>query len=574
MLFEIAAVVSKSKECIFCDHRIKRIRGRNESCVKATSSQKIEDIARILMVQQLETKVQFCQTSQYVMYHRICFQQFSKLEQKPDEIANAELNQDWKNLRDIHSTAFKQLKLYLTEKILQAREILALSDVHNYYMRLFIEVQSSSHPELAQSAYKPQHLLDKILKEFDSISKIVYVNRTYLHPDDMQIEEMLAKGFERKDDMKAKIKLVGMEIRKSINRMETRKLPKNNISVKDIIEGECDIPEDLYLLIETIVQSPYAQTKNQSAIGEIKRNKISTISNSIIFTASNGLIKPSTCLTLALSTKSITGSRRMINILNRMGYCVSYNVAEEIETELAYSCSNESRILPFDLSPEIVTHMAFDNYDQYVETTTGKDTLHDTVGIAFQNNSNAQELSMNPLQESINDVDIEVNQNQSRRRLYVPKFDATVAPYSNKNNPVTCFIGCDPTEPENAKTITETNTLWMLHHALLKTDAKKWFAYYTERLVDQNPIQKIGYLPIINASPTSDAVVFKTLEMALKLADECNQRYMIVTYDLAIASKAIKICADTDNKFDRLFINLGAFHIELAYFKVSIFIVM
>ena len=29
--------------------------------------------------------------------------------------------------------------------------------------------------------------------------------------------------------------------------------------------------------------------------------------------------------------------------------------------------------------------LSFDNYDRYVETLTGKDTLHDTVGIAYQN---------------------------------------------------------------------------------------------------------------------------------------------------------------------------------------------
>lgn len=58
--------------------------------------------------------------------------------------------------------------------------------------------------------------------------------------------------------------------------------------------------------------------------------------------------------------------------------------------------------------------------------------------------------------------------------------------------------------------------------------------------------------------------------MALKLAEECNQHYIVVTYDLAIASKAYKIQADMKKEFEKLFINLGAFHIELAYFKVSI----
>jgi len=31
------------------------------------------------------------------------------------------------------------------------------------------------------------------------------------------------------------------------------------------------------------------------------------------------------------------------------------------------------------------TGVAFDNFDRFVETSSGKDTLHDTVGIIYQN---------------------------------------------------------------------------------------------------------------------------------------------------------------------------------------------
>ena len=31
------------------------------------------------------------------------------------------------------------------------------------------------------------------------------------------------------------------------------------------------------------------------------------------------------------------------------------------------------------------TGLAFDNYDRFTENFLGKDTLHDTVGIAYQN---------------------------------------------------------------------------------------------------------------------------------------------------------------------------------------------
>lgn len=161
------------------------------------------------------------------------------------------------------------------------------------------------------------------------------------------------------------------------------------------------------------------------------------------------------------------------------------------------------------------------------------------------------------------------DQTQTRRRKYFSSFDNSVEPYLKGTQDITGLFGEEPKIPRNWKTIAETNTLWMLNHAILRNKAKKWYSWHSVRLIDQNPIQKVGYLPIINASPTSDAVVLKTMNMALQLADECDQDYMVVTYDLAIASKAYKIQADEGTEFRRLFINLGAFHIELSYFKVS-----
>ncbi|EFX76859.1 hypothetical protein DAPPUDRAFT_248573 [Daphnia pulex] len=53
-------------------------------------------------------------------------------------------------------------------------------------------------------------------------------------------------------------------------------------------------------------------------------------------------------------------------MLNKLGHCVSsYNVAQELETELT---------------------VAYDNSDRYIETLTGKDTLHD-IGIVYQDDT-------------------------------------------------------------------------------------------------------------------------------------------------------------------------------------------
>lgn len=84
--------------------------------------------------------------------------------------------------------------------------------------------------------------------------------------------------------------------------------------------------------------------------------------------------------------------------------------------------------------------------------------------------------------------------------------------------------------------------------------------------VDTTPTQKLDYLPQINKSPTSAAVVHETLVRSQKIAIACNQEYVITTFDLGIAKTAVQIQI-TEQTFDNVFINLEAFHIEMAYFK-------
>ena len=75
--------------------------------------------------------------------------------------------------------------------------------------------------------------------------------------------------------------------------------------------------------------------------------------------------------------------------------------------------------------------MAFDNFDRFVETLSGKDTLHDTVGIVYQcdtttTNASIQEVPCKTVEKgSVNKV------TNRRRRSYEPVgFD--IEPYRKK----------------------------------------------------------------------------------------------------------------------------------------------
>lgn len=65
-------------------------------------------------------------------------------------------------------------------------------------------------------------------------------------------------------------------------------------------------------------------------------------------------------------------------------------MAEELETEMTYTSIQDNKVIPKGITAANghSTHVAFDNFDRFVDTTSGKDTMHDTVGIIYQFSSN------------------------------------------------------------------------------------------------------------------------------------------------------------------------------------------
>lgn len=537
----------------------------SQNVTTTTSSGKIGQILYVLDASNEQEKLDKFANASVIYYHTSCL---SELDYKyvksrtPKKSSNETTLSDWTAKRSIHSAAFMKIASNVTETLIEKRGVRALSDIYANYTAIFEEEKLKLSADLSESAYKSHHLLKRLMEKFPELKKTVYMNRTYVYMADLSTAEIFAEGFESTGDLKTQIKSIAYRIRQEVMNMETRKLPKRNITLEDILGGECKSPELLTLLIECLIKGP------NGSKSERKQKRIECISESIIYSMSNGQIKPATSLYLGLATLSMTGSRRFITILNRMGYCISYTVAEELETELAFGGSEENRTLPNGLvanCPELRTHVAFDNYDLYVETSNGKDTLHDTVGIVFQNTlsstADVQNISLPYGARNSQNSD-------PRRRKYQSNFNTTVEPYYKGLRNAYAIVGNSPILPKELEMARKMDDIWMVCNALSIAGTKRWCGWNAERTVDLNSVQKIGYLPNIDMSPTSDAVVKTTLEIAQRIAKDCNQQFIIANYDLAIASKANKIKDDLKT-FENVFVNLGAFHIELSYFKVS-----
>lgn len=68
-----------------------------------------------------------------------------------------------------------------------------------------------------------------------------------------------------------------------------------------------------------------------------------------------------------------------------------------------------------------------------------------------------------------------------------------------------------------------------------------WVGFNSLIYKDECPTQKVSYLTTINLSPTNISVVLHTMLESQRVAEECGEEYMQITYDLAIAKIALQL---------------------------------
>lgn len=206
------------------------------------------------------------------------------------------------------------------------------------------------------------------------------------------------------------------------------------------------------------------------------------ISPALFSQGTNGRIIPSKHIVLGSALKSLTSSKKVVKILHRYGHICSYDVIQELETEATYTTMDESRLCPSEIQMEqgLCTGTAFDNFDRFVETTSGKTTMNDTVGIIFQEITDRQQCNKDdvdhPTAQSIDSATQDESPSTSaaiagkkRRKSYKaifpelqpywkkPKIDSTMLPF---DSPLRQIF------PADLMKIKSVDIVWMISHVL------------------------------------------------------------------------------------------------------------
>lgn len=87
-----------------------------------------------------------------------------------------------------------------------------------------------------------------------------------------------------------------------------------------------------------------------------------------------GKVKPSKCILFGLDLKSITGSRKIHEVVNHFGYCIELSYYRRIWDNIATEIIDKKQVLPDGLksSKGQSTNSAWDNYDESMYHDTGQ----------------------------------------------------------------------------------------------------------------------------------------------------------------------------------------------------------
>ena len=240
-----------------------------------------------------------------------------------------------------------------------------LTDINDHYQALVHDIGGEYFRDATPSAQK---LELKIVKHFGNrikIEKGKTKRGNVIYSTVLTTEEALREQHDQISDINIQIKKVAFALRESRSKAEHRTLPEN-LTLEDMYKGEIDVPELVLDFFTYLIGGPDSRCCSQPS----KQRRINSINQDAIFAATSGQKNPGKHLVIGMTLKSLTGSRKVVDMMNRLGHCVSYNTTEELETELTFEANKDRNATPHGMvrSADSGTGTVWDNFDRFVET--------------------------------------------------------------------------------------------------------------------------------------------------------------------------------------------------------------
>ncbi|XP_065684232.1 uncharacterized protein LOC136096644 [Hydra vulgaris] len=249
------------------------------------------------------------------------------------------------------------------------------------------------------------------------------------------------------------------------------------------------------------------------------RVEVLSVAQDFIFLHSKRKNLPPKHLALSMATRQITGSKKLISILNGFGHCVSNSVVRSHETGLAKLNINDDVVIGSNVNHCQFTTLVWDNIDFGEETRSGSGTSHMANGIIIQMK---MENSKVKSKESVKNI------KKSERSLPKPYIEIPQFILGEKKSPeLSSSYRKNPFSIREDEHLIDQSFSRLINfgYILCKVNDSNtllpgWTGFKT--LLHAKPLNKsiISYLPVINAPVTEISTVNEILQKSIAIADK------------------------------------------------------
>jgi hypothetical protein len=323
------------------------------------------------------------------------------------------------------------------------------------------------------------------------------------------------------------------------------------------------------LLIKFLQHLLKSSEKHSTIRSENITRIISSYAADIIHGVTRGKFVTAKHYLLALGLHNLTGSRKVIDINNRLGHCISYNKTCEIETALAEKAqqlslgNNALSLQPLNESDIVLTYFWVDNFDMLVDKQSGGGSINTTHLMAFQ---------------ELNSESVERNETlaipYSKDRTVNPVSKKVITPFVNKRKEPPLFSS-EKTQLTDLNNINDKYFVWLWLRKQNQFDQvlpnfPGWLLQHRKNANLKKTITT--YLPPITTKVTDYVTIETYMEYLQSLAANVNMPYVNITLDVGAAMNAYKLLWNNQVQLSNIFIHLGDFHFIKENFQVLFFI--
>eukprot|EP00794_Sanderia_malayensis_P021054 gene21054-23110_t len=558
---ENARKILADHECCICRKRKTAKNGsgyeRLEKCETENAAKSLKEAAikhkdnSSLLVELVSVDWEVIVAKEY-FYHRTCYRNYTYAERESAPVEN---------------NSFQSLLQYIKEQVIDSGKVINMNEILSKDEMFQSEEPSTSKTSIITDS---RTLSSKIAKSLGTKIEFWLPRRGSLFifsnevPKGQVIEvsqpalKKAAISKKNDNDSTEKIKKVAKFLRDEIKKSNDT-LQQWPPSEDDLLSSETELPFNLVTFLKALL------SEGGNITGR-KKKRIESIGKDIIYCVKNGRDRTDKHVLLSLCVKRKTGSKEIVNWLNKLGHCISYDEVRYLETTLAVQQTKYKALktfVPAVIQPERFLTFVWDNNDINPETLTGIN-MHCTNGIMVQLAQPEDEIVHQP-------VSPVTKKARSYRALQT---DLDPVCNNKRVNPDSIPYQMQPIQ--ECEIISKyTDFLW----SLLKQQAAAQELHYSipnwtgfNALISEEipTFHRIPYLPAIDALPTKLEIVLELLQQSKIKAELLGLQETDIVLDQAVYAKAFELLQMPRHQSlkDFVVLRLGAFHTTCTFLAI------